>query len=73
LEGGVCVREKVLSKGKGKTQLTLLVEDLTPRSTVLAEIVDLISQKLNHVCRFEKGRWCRDSGKSCSLKILITK
>jgi hypothetical protein len=67
------VREKVLSKGEGKTQLTLLVEDLTPRSTVLAEIVDPISQKLNHGCRFEKGRWYRDSVKSCSLKILITK
>jgi len=62
------VRGMVLSKEDGKNQLTLLVEGLTPRSTFLTEIVDLISKKLNHVCRFEKGRWCRDSGKSRSLK-----
>ena len=66
------VREKTLSSGLGRPKFAYFVPPRVHQQVVSAlsdpsmEIVTLSFSRLRHVCRFEKGGYCKQAKKSCS-------
>jgi predicted ArsR family transcriptional regulator len=72
---GLVVREKVAANGFGrpkfayhvpsraKKQINVALEDLQ------VELVAIAFSRLRHVCRFEKGGYCKETRKDCASQI----
>ena len=65
VEEGIASQEAV-KRGKGRPTV-LYRNSRRPIETVeVADIVRLTFQKLKHVCRFEKGGWCKEVRSKCA-------
>ena len=74
VDQGLVLKEKTHSKGRGRPKFTY---SLPPKlhhqvsrlsSDPFSEIVTLPFQKLRHLCRFEKGGYCKKIKKRCEAQ-----
>ena len=69
---GIIVREKVASNSLGRPRFVYHVPSRAMKQVTAAiqdprvELVSLPFSRLRHVCRFEKGGYCKETKKSCS-------
>jgi predicted ArsR family transcriptional regulator len=72
---GIIVREKVASDSLGRPRFAYHVSSRTVKQVAVAledphvELVALPFSRLRHVCRFEKGGYCKETKKSCGPQI----
>ena len=75
VEKGLVLREKDPSKGFGRPKYVYRVSPKAVKQVSVAledsdvELVTLPFSRLSHLCRFEKGGWCKEKKASCSLQI----
>jgi DNA-binding Lrp family transcriptional regulator len=69
---GIIVREKVASNSFGRPRFAYHVPSRTMKQVAAAlqnpcvELVALPFSRLRHVCRFEKGGYCKETKKNCA-------
>jgi predicted ArsR family transcriptional regulator len=72
---GLVVREKVAGNGFGRPKFAYHVPSKTTKQVNAAlkdmyvELVAIAFSRLRHVCRFEKGGYCKETRKACSPQI----
>jgi predicted ArsR family transcriptional regulator len=72
---GLVVREKVVANGFGRPRFAYHVPSRTARQVDAAledprvELVAIAFSRLRHVCRFEKGGYCKETRKDCAPQI----
>jgi predicted ArsR family transcriptional regulator len=72
---GLVVREKVVANGFGRPRFTYHVPSRTAKQINVAledphvELVAIAFSRLRHVCRFEKGGYCKETRKDCAPQI----
>ena len=75
LEKGLVLKEKDPAKSFGRPRYVYHVPSKTAKQVVAAledsdvEFVTLPFSRVRHVCRFEKGGWCKEKKGSCSPQI----
>ena len=75
VEKGLVLKEKDPAKGFGRPKYVYRVPSKTVKQVAAAledpnvELVTLPFSRLRHVCRFEKGGWCKEKKTSCSPQI----
>jgi len=75
VEKGLVLREKDPSKGFGRPKYVYHVPSKAAKHVAAAledpnvELVTLPFSRVRHVCRFEKGGWCKQKKASCSPQI----
>ena len=71
---GVVAREKSHSKGRGRPKFTYVIPSELRKQVSVAlsdlstDLVHLPFSRLKHLCRFEKGGYCKESRDSCSFQ-----
>ena len=71
---GLVVKEKALRTGLGRPRLTYLIPQRVQKQVSAAlndpfiEIVSLPFSRLRHMCRFEKGGYCKQVKKGCEAQ-----
>jgi len=67
---GIVVKEKTPSKKRGRPSFTYSLSPKVNRQQLSAftETVTLNFSKLRHVCRFEKGGYCKQIRKRCEAQ-----
>ena len=69
---GLIVREKAAADSFGRPKFAYLVPPRTTKQVTVAlqhphvELVALPFSRLRHVCRFEKGGYCKETRKNCA-------
>jgi predicted ArsR family transcriptional regulator len=69
---GIIVREKVASNSLGRPKFAYHVPSRAMKQVTAAiqdphvELVALPFSRLKHLCRFEKGGYCKETKKSCA-------
>jgi hypothetical protein len=69
---GLIVREKAASNSFGRPKFAYHVPSRTVKQVTVAfqdphgELVALPFSRLRHVCRFEKGGYCKETKKNCA-------
>jgi hypothetical protein len=69
------VREKVTATGFGRPRFAYHVPSMTTKQVTVAlqnpnvELVALPFSRLRHVCRFEKGGYCKETKRDCTPQI----
>ena len=69
------LKEKDPAKGFGRPRYVYHIRSNTAKQVAAAldnsdvELVTLPFSRLKHVCRFEKGGWCKERKRSCSPQI----
>ena len=69
---GFVVKEKVASNSFGRPRFAYHVQSRTIKQVTaaledpLVELVALPFSRLRHVCRFEKGGYCKETKKTCA-------
>jgi predicted ArsR family transcriptional regulator len=72
---GLIVREKATANSYGRPKFAYRVPSGTTKQVSVAlqdphvELVTLPFSRLKHVCRFEKGGWCKEKKAQCSPQI----
>jgi len=72
---GLIVREKVAANGFGRPKFAYLVPSRATKQINAAledpqaELVAIAFSRLRHVCRFEKGGYCKETRKDCAPQI----
>jgi predicted ArsR family transcriptional regulator len=72
---GLVVREKVAATGFGKPRFAYHAPSRTTNQVTVAlqnpnvELVALPFSRLRHVCRFEKGGYCKETKRDCAPQI----
>jgi len=72
---GIVVKEKMASNGLGRPKFAYHVPSRTTKQVTVAlqdphvELVALPFSRLRHVCRFEKGGYCKETKKNCAPQI----
>jgi predicted ArsR family transcriptional regulator len=72
---GLVVRRKTSAKGFGRPEFTYHVPSDTKKQVMSAledpevELVAIAFRRLRHVCRFEKGGYCKETRKNCAPQI----
>jgi predicted ArsR family transcriptional regulator len=72
VEKGLVLKEKDPSSGFGRPRFVYHVQSKTAKQVVAAledpgvDLVTLPFSRLRHVCRFEKGGYCKEKKTSCS-------
>ena len=72
---GFVVKEKAASNSFGRPRFAYHVPSRTVRQVTVAlqdphvEVVALPFSRLRHVCRFEKGGYCKETRKNCAPQI----
>jgi predicted ArsR family transcriptional regulator len=72
---GLVVREKVAANGFGRPRFAYHVPSRTAKQVNAAledpqvELVAIAFSRLRHVCRFEKGGYCKETKKDCAPQI----
>ena len=75
IEKGLVLREKDPAKGFGRPKYIYHAQSKTSKQVATAldnpdvELVMLPFSRVKHVCRFEKGGWCKEKKRSCSPQI----
>jgi predicted ArsR family transcriptional regulator len=69
---GLIIREKVAANSFGRAKFAYHIPSRTIKQVTVAledphmELVALPFSRLRHVCRFEKGGYCKETKKSCA-------
>jgi predicted ArsR family transcriptional regulator len=72
---GLIVREKLLENSFGRPRFAYHVPSRTTKQVTAAledstvELVAIPFSRLRHVCRFEKGGYCKETRKDCAPQI----
>jgi len=72
---GLIVREKTVSKSFGRPRFAYHVPSRTTKQVTVAlqdpnvELAAPPFSRLRHVCRFEKGGYCKETRKNCAPQI----
>jgi DNA-binding Lrp family transcriptional regulator len=72
---GLVLREKVTANGFGRPRFAYYVPSKTRKQVSAAledprvELVAIPFSRIRHVCRFEKGGYCKETKKNCSPQI----
>jgi len=72
---GLVVREKVVANGFGRPKFAYHIASKTAKQVTAAledptvELVAIPFNRLKHVCRFEKGGYCKETKRDCSSQI----
>ena len=71
---GLVVREKVAANGFGRPKFAYHVPSRTTKQVKALddpqlELVAIAFSRLRHVCRFEKGGYCKETRKDCAPQI----
>ena len=72
---GLVVREKVVANCFGRPRFTYHVPSRAAKQINVAledpqvELVAIAFSRLRHVCRFEKGGYCKETRKDCAPQI----
>jgi predicted ArsR family transcriptional regulator len=72
---GFVVREKVAANGFGRPRFAYYVQSRATKQINAAledphvELVVIAFSRLRHVCRFEKGGYCKETRKDCAPQI----
>jgi predicted ArsR family transcriptional regulator len=72
---GLIVREKATASSFGRPKFAYHVPSRTTKQVALAlqdphvELVALLFSRLRHVCRFEKGGYCKETRRDCAPQI----
>jgi predicted ArsR family transcriptional regulator len=72
---GLIVREKATADSFGRPKFAYRVPSKTKKQVTAAledsrvELVALPFSRLRHVCRFEKGGYCKETRKNCTPQI----
>ena len=72
---GLIVREKATANSFGRPRFAYHVPSRTVKRVTVAlqdphvELVALPFSRLRHVCRFEKGGYCKETKKNCAPQI----
>jgi predicted ArsR family transcriptional regulator len=72
---GLVVKEKMASISLGRPKFAYHVPSRTMKQATVAlqdphvEVVALPFSRLRHVCRFEKGGYCKETKKNCAPQI----
>jgi predicted ArsR family transcriptional regulator len=72
---GLVVREKVVANGFGRPRYTYHVPSQATKQINATledpqvELVSIAFSRLRHVCRFEKGGYCKETRKDCAPQI----
>jgi predicted transcriptional regulator len=75
VEKGLVLKEKEQAKSFGRPRYVCHVSSKTTKQVVAAledpgvELVTMPFSRVKHVCRFEKGGWCKMKRVSCSSQI----
>jgi len=75
VDKGLVLKEKDAAKGFGRPRYVYHVPSGTAKQLISAienpdvELVTLPFSRVRHVCRFEKGGWCKMKKASCSPQI----
>ncbi|HIE18096.1 TPA: ArsR family transcriptional regulator [Candidatus Bathyarchaeota archaeon] len=65
---GIVVHKKVFTGRRGRPRLLYKLKRPHPSITATANPILIEFKKLRHLCRFEKGRWCKKIKKKCTPK-----
>lgn len=71
---GLVVKEKTLSHGKGRPKFTYFIPPRVRQQVSVSlsgqsmEIVAFPFSRLKHLCRFEKGGYCKKARSSCEIQ-----
>ncbi len=72
---GLVIRQKTSANGFGRPKFTYHIPSLTKRQVTRAvedptvELFAIAFKQLRHVCRFEKGGYCKETRKNCMPQI----
>jgi predicted ArsR family transcriptional regulator len=75
VEKGLVLKEKDPAKGFGRPKYVYHVPSRTAKQVVSAledfnvELVAMPFSRVKHICRLEKGGWCKEKKASCSPQI----
>jgi DNA-binding HxlR family transcriptional regulator len=75
VENGLALKEKDPARGSERPKYVYHVASKAAKQVAAAldnpevELVTLPFSRLKHVCRFEKGSWCKERKRSCSPQI----
>jgi DNA-binding HxlR family transcriptional regulator len=75
VENGLVLREKDPSSGFGRPKYAYYVPSKTVKQVAVAledpdvELVTLPFSRVRHICRFEKGGWCKEKRRLVRLKF----
>ncbi|MDQ1280188.1 MAG: hypothetical protein QG670_1451 [Thermoproteota archaeon] len=72
---GIILREKAAQKGSGRPRFAYRLQAKTAAKTVAAmedpttELVVVPFSCLRRVCKFQSGRYCKETGRACAPQI----
>ena len=72
---GLVVREKAVSDGFGRPKFTYHIASKASKQVAATledptiELVSIPFRRLRHVCRFEKGGYCKETKRDCAPQI----
>jgi predicted transcriptional regulator len=72
---GIVFRQKTSANGFGRPKFTYHIPSHTTKQVTSAledptvELVAIPFKRLRHVCRFEKGGYCKETRKNCTPEI----
>jgi len=72
---GLVVRRKTSGNSSGRPRFTYQIPQSSKKQVATAleypeaELVTLAFKRLRHICRFEKGGYCKETRKNCTPQI----
>jgi len=72
---GLVLREKVTANGFGRPKFAYHIPSRTTKQVIAAledphvELVTIPFSRIRHICRFEKGGYCKETKRDCTPQI----
>ncbi|HUU86433.1 MAG TPA: hypothetical protein VMX17_01600 [Candidatus Glassbacteria bacterium] len=72
---GLIIREKVAANGFGRPKFAYHIPSRTTKQVIAAledphvELVAIPFSRIRHICRFEKGGYCKETKRGCTPQI----
>ena len=72
---GLVLREKVTANGFGRPKFAYHIPSRTTKQVIAAlkdphvELVAIPFSRIRHICRFEKGGYCKETKRDCTPQI----
>ena len=72
---GLVLREKVAANGFGRPKFAYHIPSKTTKQVIAAlkdpnvELVAIPFSRIRHICRFEKGGYCKETKRDCAPQI----
>ena len=62
------VSKEAVRRGRGRPAILYSLSKHSVRGVEWSDVVSLTFQRLRHVCRFEKGEWCKKTKYICTAE-----